>query len=91
MTEAGIHSTLTRDLFVALGEPIEEGVWSIRAYYKPFVVWIWLGAGIMALGGVCSIADPRYRLQKIAKLKQRFNHKNKDGNSEASTEDLANV
>ncbi|MET1219882.1 MAG: heme lyase CcmF/NrfE family subunit [Glaciecola sp.] len=70
MTEAGIHSTLARDLFIALGEPLEEGVWSVRAYYKPFVVWIWLGAGIMALGGVFSIADPRYRLQKMAKLKQ---------------------
>lgn len=92
MTEAGIHSTLTRDLFVALGEPLEEGVWSVRAYYKPFVVWIWLGAGIMALGGVCSIADPRYRLQKIARLKQRFKqtgHNNKPPKS--ANEDLANV
>ena len=92
MTEAGIHSTLTRDLFVALGEPLEEGVWSVRAYYKPFVVWIWLGAGIMALGGVCSIADPRYRLQKIARLKQRFKqtgHNNKAPKS--PNEDLANV
>lgn len=91
MTEAGIHSTLTRDLFVALGEPLEEGVWSIRAYYKPFVVWIWLGAGIMALGGICSIADPRYRLQKIAKLKQRFDSKNKNASTQSSSEDLANV
>lgn len=69
MTEAGIHTTLTRDLFVALGEPLENGAWAVRLYYKPFVVWIWGGAFIMALGGVFSISDKRYRIKKIAKAK----------------------
>jgi cytochrome c-type biogenesis protein CcmF len=69
MTEAGIHTTLTRDLFVALGEPLENGAWAVRLYYKPFVVWIWGGAFIMCIGGVFSIADKRYRIKKIAKVK----------------------
>lgn len=69
MTEAGIHTTLTRDLFVALGEPLENGAWAVRLYYKPFVVWIWGGAFIMCVGGVFSITDKRYRIKKIAKVK----------------------
>jgi cytochrome c-type biogenesis protein CcmF len=70
MTEAGIHTTLTRDLFIALGEPLDNGAWAVRLYYKPFVVWIWLGALIMSLGGVMSIMDKRYRIKKIAKVKR---------------------
>ena len=38
--------------------------WSVRVYYKPFVVWIWGGALLMALGGGVAAADKRYRLKK---------------------------
>lgn len=69
MTEAGIHSTLTRDLFIAMGEPLDDGAWAVRVYIKPFVTWIWGGAAIMALGGVFSISDRRYRMAKVAKVK----------------------
>ncbi len=62
MTEAAIDAGFTRDLFIALGEPLnEEGVWAVRIYYKPFVRWIWLGAIIMALGGLFAASDRRYR------------------------------
>ncbi len=63
MTEAGIDAGLTRDLFVAMGEPLgDKGAWSVRIYHKPYVRWIWLGALIMALGGICSASDKRYRV-----------------------------
>ncbi|WP_100642259.1 heme lyase CcmF/NrfE family subunit [Alteromonas facilis] len=71
MTEAAIHTSITRDLFIALGEPLDGGAWAVRVYIKPFVIWLWLGAGIMAFGGVMSIADKRYRLSKVAQLKKR--------------------
>jgi len=62
MTEAAIDAGLTRDLFIALGEPLdEEGAWAVRIYYKPFIRWIWLGAIIMALGGLFAASDRRYR------------------------------
>jgi len=64
MTEAGIDAGLTRDLFVALGEPLgDDGSWSLRLYHKPFIRWIWMGALIMALGGLLAAADRRYRLR----------------------------
>jgi len=62
MTEAAIDPGITRDLYVALGEPVADGAWSVRLYYKPYVRWIWLGALIMGLGGLLAASDRRYRL-----------------------------
>ena len=62
MTEAAIDAGLVRDLYVSLGEPLEDGAWSVRLYHKPFVDWIWGGCLIMALGGVLAVSDRRYRL-----------------------------
>jgi len=62
MTEAAIDPGLLRDLYVALGEPMDKGAWSVRVYVKPFIRWIWLGGLFMMAGGFCSVADRRYRL-----------------------------
>ncbi|MDV6316930.1 heme lyase CcmF/NrfE family subunit [Idiomarina sp. HP20-50] len=61
MTEVGLDASLLRDLYIAMGEPLDSGAWAIRFYVKPFVRWIWLGAIIMAIGGVLALADKRYR------------------------------
>ena len=66
MTEAAIDWGFTRDLYVALGEPLPNGDWAVRIYHKPFVRWIWLGAVLMSLGGLIAILDRRYRLIKKA-------------------------
>lgn len=63
MTEAAIDAGFTRDLYVALGEPLENGAWAVRVHIKPFVRWIWLGALMMSLGGVLSVSDKRYRVK----------------------------
>jgi cytochrome c-type biogenesis protein CcmF len=63
-TEAAVSGGLTRDLYVALGERLDDGSWAIKLYYKPFVRWIWFGGLLMAAGGLCCLADPRYRAQK---------------------------
>ncbi|EKK5220539.1 heme lyase CcmF/NrfE family subunit [Cronobacter sakazakii] len=65
MTEAAIDGGLTRDLYAALGEELDDGNWAVRLYYKPFVRWIWYGGLLMALGGLLCLLDPRYRLKKI--------------------------
>jgi len=61
MTEAAIDPGLTRDLFVAIGEDLGQGAWSLRIYHKPFVRWLWLGAIFMAVGGGLAATDRRYR------------------------------
>lgn len=77
MTEAAIHSNLLRDLYVSLGEqrnPVTEA-WSVRLYYKPFILWIWLGGLFMVLGGLLAVTDKRYRLEvKQEKIKLDANH-----------------
>lgn len=66
MTEAGILASLHRDLFVALGDPLGNGAWSVRLQYKPMIRLIWLGALIMALGGLIAASDRRYEFAKGA-------------------------
>jgi len=63
MTEAGIDPGFTRDLYVALGEPLDNGAWAVRVHIKPFVRWIWLGSLMMGLGGVLAACDRRYRVK----------------------------
>jgi cytochrome c-type biogenesis protein CcmF len=67
MTEAAIDVGFTRDLYVALGEPIGDGSWALRLYYKPLIRWIWLGPAIMALGGLLAASDRRYRRSRKAR------------------------
>jgi cytochrome c-type biogenesis protein CcmF len=62
MTEAAIDAGILRDLYVALGEPLENGAWVVRVYHKPFVDWIWFGCMLMAFGGFLAVTDRRYRL-----------------------------
>ncbi len=68
MTETAIDTGLFRDLYISLGEPVSDGAWSVRVYFKPFVSWIWGGALLMALGGGLAVTDRRYAL---AARKQR--------------------
>ena len=74
MTEAAIDASLFRDIYVSLGEPLDnQGSWSVRLYYKPFVRWIWLGALFMALGGLLGALDPRYRSAAVRERRELGN------------------
>lgn len=99
MTEAAISANIWRDLYVALGEPLDDATllkansankaanqttattkntdgyddgyndgyheyWAVRIYVKPFVRWIWLGAILMAMGGLLTVLDKRYRVRR---------------------------
>ena len=67
MTEAAISSGWNRDLFVAMGEDLGQGKWSLRLQVRPLIQFVWLGAFIMMVGGVVSGLDRRYRQPKTAK------------------------
>lgn len=62
MTQAAIKTSWNGDRYVSLGEPLENGDWSVRFYYKPFVDWIWIGCIFMAFGGLLAASDRRYRI-----------------------------
>jgi len=61
MTEAGIGAGWNRDVFAALGEDVGDGAWSLRLQYRPLIRFVWFGALVMALGGVITLRDARYR------------------------------
>ena len=69
-TESAVDAGVFRDLYVALGEPMDandiEGAWALRLYYKPFVRWIWGGGVLMMLGGFAAACDRRFRIKRIA-------------------------
>ena len=64
MTEAAINSTLTRDIYVALGESLSNDSWVVRIYYKPYIQLLWYGVGLMILGGLFGIFG-RNKLENI--------------------------
>ena len=66
MTDAAIDVGLFRDLYIALGNPIDEKSWGVRIYYKPFVRWIWLGGLLMLAGGILTMWDKRKLTHKQA-------------------------
>ncbi|KAF0675674.1 heme lyase CcmF/NrfE family subunit [Profundibacterium mesophilum] len=76
-TEAAIDSTVLRDLYLVIGDPQDDGGWTVRTYVKPFAGWIWAGFIIMALGGVLSLTDRRFRVAAGA------DHRRKSGGARA--------
>jgi len=66
MTEAAVDHNLLRDVYVALGEPFENGDWGLRLYYRPMMRLVWLGGVLAFLGGLLAISDRRYRLAQAA-------------------------
>ncbi len=53
--QTAIRTTGFSDLYLALGDDRGHGRWTIRAYVNPLAPFIWLGAGLMALGGFASL------------------------------------
>ena len=60
MTESAIDVTPFRDIYIALGEPLDDDSWSVRLYFKPFVRWIWGGGFFILAGGFLALTDRRY-------------------------------
>ena len=60
MTDSAIDVNPFRDIYIALGEPLDDSAWAIRLYFKPFVRWIWGGGFMILVGGVMAFTDRRY-------------------------------
>jgi cytochrome c-type biogenesis protein CcmF len=62
MAHTSLHRGFFRDLYVNMGEPLPDGAWVMRVYYKPYMNWVWTGAVLMGLGGFLAASDRRYRV-----------------------------
>jgi cytochrome c-type biogenesis protein CcmF len=69
-TEAAIDNGFLRDVYVVIGDPQANGGWALRSHVKPLANWIWGGSILMALGGIFSLTDRRYRVAAGARKAQ---------------------
>ena len=65
-TEASIHTNLLRDLYIVLGEGNINDGWVVRIYYNPLVIWIWIGALTIFLGGIVSLTSNLEKLKRLS-------------------------
>jgi cytochrome c-type biogenesis protein CcmF len=61
-TEAALLSRGASQLYISLGDIAANGSIAVRIYHKPFVLLIWFGPVLMALGGALSLSDRRLRV-----------------------------
>jgi cytochrome c-type biogenesis protein CcmF len=69
--ETAIRTNFITDLYLALGDSDSQGAWTVRAYWKPLVPWIWIGCVIMAFGGAVSLSDRRWRVGVATRARSR--------------------
>ena len=58
-TEAAIATDIAGDLYLTVGDFNEARGWVVRAWRHPLTIWMWIGAGLIALGGVVGMAGER--------------------------------
>ena len=71
-TEASIHTNLSRDLYIVLGEGNRKDGWVVRIYYNPLVIWIWIGSIVIFFGGMISVNNNFKKLKNLTKWKKNY-------------------
>jgi cytochrome c-type biogenesis protein CcmF len=66
LAEAALGVSWRRDLLATLGEDLGGGSWSMKLQVRPLMRYVWLGAVLMALGGLLATLDKRYRRRREA-------------------------
>lgn len=65
MTEAAIYVGWTKDIYVSLGEAVnQEGAWAVRIYIKPMIRWMWFGGILMLTGAIIGLFSARIKRQE---------------------------
>src|SRR5690606_10988442 len=78
-TDAGIRSFGSSQLSVSLGDPTDDGGMVVRVWWKPLVLLIWMGAVVMAFGGLVSLLDRRLRVGAPSARRSRTVAKAREG------------
>ena len=69
-TGVAIRTNLLADIYAVIGDADGKGGYAVRLYWNPLVPWIWLGAVVMALGGIVSLTDRRHRVGAPARRRR---------------------
>jgi cytochrome c-type biogenesis protein CcmF len=70
-SEAAIATVLDGQLYTVIGEQDGQGRWQLRLWWKPFVTFIWLGGGMVALGGLLSLIG-RVRRERRIRMQEQW-------------------
>ena len=62
--EAAIRTFWNGQLYTVIGKADPSGGWQVRLWWKPFVTLIWLGGGLIALGGTLALVGRAWRLRR---------------------------
>ena len=69
-TDVAIRTNFVSDVYAVIGDSDGKGAYVLRLYYNPLVPWIWLGGAAMALGGIISLSDRRFRIGAPARRRR---------------------
>jgi cytochrome c-type biogenesis protein CcmF len=59
--EAAIETVLSGQLYTVMGKATGDGRWQLRLWWKPMITLLWLGAALIALGGLLSLGGRAWR------------------------------
>ena len=68
-TEAGILTLGLEQVYASVNDFHADGSVSVKAYWKPLVLLIWLGSVLMAAGGGLALIDRRSRIGIVVRSK----------------------
>jgi cytochrome c-type biogenesis protein CcmF len=61
-SQAALKTIWLSQIYISIGDIAADGTTTVRSYWKPLVTLTWLGAIVMALGGLMSLSDRRLRV-----------------------------
>ncbi|MCF4097956.1 heme lyase CcmF/NrfE family subunit [Maritalea mediterranea] len=61
-TEAGITTFGLSQVYISIGDRVEDNGRVVRIWTKPWILLIWIGTVVMALAGTYSLTDRKYRI-----------------------------
>ena len=60
-TETAIHVTPLRDIYMTIGDQLDDGSWIVNIQINYLIRWIWISALLMGLAGIMLIFSKRLR------------------------------
>ena len=51
-TETAIHASALKDIYITIGDQLDDGSWIVNIQFNVFIRWIWFSAIMMVLAGL---------------------------------------
>jgi cytochrome c-type biogenesis protein CcmF len=51
-TETAIHASALKDIYMTIGDQLDDGSWIVNIQFNVFIRWIWFSAIMMVVAGL---------------------------------------